>query len=234
MTLWGIRIPRSCLPTADILLMYDVFKVTELCDSAVTVPRMVQPGFGCFYRWRLNHCPGQPGPVLSHLPLQWKRGSWSSDSLPGFSLHMLSLLPSQNFTEKIFTLSSSEVHCLLLTSSHPSYHWWPFGPECSASSEPNLLSAHLAYSSVSIRRSYGIQCQNALLTGWQHLLFSLLTANLFSLLEKVIMLVKYDFPFVNPYWLLPVSFLFSMCLKSISSINCSMTLPRTGMRLNSL
>lgn len=214
-----------------------VFRVTELCESAVTLPKTVQwvqPGFGCFYRWRLNHFPGQPGSVLSHpSSLTVKKWvlifrSWSSDSLPGFSLCMLSLLPSQNFTEKSLTLSSFEVQCLLLISSHTSLdlnvQWVLSQIYC-------LLIWPIYQFPYEELMGYNVK-----VLSWQvgNVYCSpFLTANLFSLLEKVIMLVKYNFPFVNPY-ILPVAFLFSMCLKSISNINCSMTLPRTEVRLNSL
>lgn len=164
-------------------------------------------------------------------PLQWKSGSWSPGSLPGFSLCTLPLLPSQSTTEKSLlclllrctaccwppaTLHTTDHHtsglniqrvlspiyCLLI---QPILHQFPY-------EDP------MGYNVKMLPRQVG----NVLSP-----------ANLFSLLEKVIRLVKYDFPFVNPYWLLPIVF-FSLSLKSISSINCSITLPRTEVMLKSL
>lgn len=43
--------------------------------------------------------------------------------------------------------------------------------------------------------------------------------------QKATRLVKHDFPFINPCWLLLITFLTLMCLKTASRRTCSITFP---------
>lgn len=53
-------------------------------------------------------------------------------------------------------------------------------------------------------------------------------------LSRVSTLVKHDFPFIKPSWLLSLTFLSSMCLETVSRISCSTTFPWTEASLTSL
>lgn len=61
--------------------------------------------------------------------------------------------------------------------------------------------------------------------------YSLLSPHLpVTSLYKFIKLIKHDFPFVNPYWLLLIIFMYLMCLKLAPSISYSITFP--GIKMN--
>lgn len=207
---------------------------SELCESAVTLPRMVQPGFGCFYRWRLNHFPGQPGPVLSHIPYSEKVGL-DLQIVSEVSVYACCLFSHHRTPLKKASLCLF-LRCTVCCWPQPHFTplittlWaWTFSESWAQStvcSSSLFISFHtkILWDTMSKRSPDRLAMPTALPSNCQHIQF----------IGESYQADQVWFPLCEFILTTPNSLLVLHVSESISSINCSITLLSTEVRLNSL